>query len=313
MNIEAIQERNYAVAMPEYDYAFWNAVRGKKHNASELAKGVSNDSSSYLPLRANSQMTAALQRESVFRTISTVKYMRSAGGVVFAKSCQEECVWTPENGFFNFSNGDGDYTEYSVKEHKLGTLIKYDENYLADVGIDIERQLIDTLAKCFAAKEDASFVNGKGDIEPTGLLHGTRGAQTGHTTSAITYEDIAKLFFSVKPEYRKHGAWMMNDETAYYLRTLKDEGGNYIWNHTNDTILGKPVHICNDMPRIGIGNKPIAFGDFSYYWIIIRDDVTVKVLKEIYAHIRQVGYIAREYLDAKLIRPEAIKVIQMTE
>ena len=105
----------------------------------------------------------------------------------------------------------------------------------------------------------------------------------------------------------------MNDETAYYLRTLKDEGGNYIWNHTNDTILGKPVHICNDMPSIGAGDKPIAFGDFSYYWIIIRDDVSVKVLNELYHDDGQIGYIAREYLDAKLIRSEAIKVVQVTD
>jgi HK97 family phage major capsid protein len=122
---------------------------------------------------------------------------------------------------------------------------------------------------------------------------------------------VVKLYFSVKPEYRKRGVWMMNDETAHYLRTLKDEGGNYIWNHTNDTILGKRVYICNDMPSIGAGNKPIAFGDFSYYWIIIRDEVSVKVLKELYYDDMQIGYIAREYLDAKLIRPEAIKVIQM--
>jgi HK97 family phage major capsid protein len=65
------------------------------------------------------------------------------------------------------------------------------------------------------------------------------------------------------------------------------------------------------MPSIGPGNKPIAFGDFSYYWIIIRDEVSVKVLKELYYDDMQIGYIAREYLDAKLIRPEAIKVIQM--
>ena len=39
----------------------------------------------------------------------------------------------------------------------------------------------------------------------------------------------------------------------------------------------------------------------------------VKVLNELYHDDGQIGYIAREYLDAKLIRPEAIKVIQMTE
>ena len=39
MTIDTIKERDYAVTMPEYDYAFWNAVKRKPHNAKELQKG----------------------------------------------------------------------------------------------------------------------------------------------------------------------------------------------------------------------------------------------------------------------------------
>ena len=311
MTIDTINERDYAVAMPEYDYAFWNAVKRKPHNAKELEKGGSNEAGTYLPLQANSKMTAALKRESVFRSLATIAYMREPSGIVLAKNCDAESCWVPEHGMYTFSENPGEFTEYNIKAHKLGTLLKYDEAFMVDVGLNMENHLIDNIAKSFGAMEDAAYVNGKGDIQPTGILHNTRGAQVGTTTATLTYEDVVKLYFSVKPEYRKRGVWMMNDETAYYLRTLKDEGGNYIWNHANDTILGKRVYICNDMPSIGAGNKPIAFGDFSYYWIIIRDEVSVKVLKELYYDDMQIGYIAREYLDAKLIRPEAIKVIQM--
>ena len=311
MTIDAIKERDYAVAMPEYDYAFWNAVNGKPHNAKELGKGASNEAGRYLPLQANSKMTAALKRESVFRSLATIAYMREPGGIVLARNYATESCWVPEHGLYTFSQDKDEFAEYNIKAHKLGTILKYDDSFLVDVGLNMENHLIDSIAKSFGAMEDAAYVNGKGDIQPTGILHNTRGAQVGTTTAALTYEDVVKLYFSVKPEYRKRGVWMMNDETAYYLRTIKDEGGNYIWNHANDTILGKRVYICNDMPSIGPGNKPIAFGDFSYYWIIIRDEVTVKVLNELYYDDGQIGYIAREYLDGKLIRPEAIKVIQM--
>lgn len=117
------------------------------------------------------------------------------------------------------------------------------------------------------------------------------------------------LYFSAKPEYRTHGTWLMNDETAKILRTLKDNDGNYLWNHNNDTIMGRPVNICNTMPSTG---KVIAFGDFSYYWIINRMPISVRALVEIYIMNHQVGYLAHEYLDAKLIRPEAIKVLQLS-
>ena len=104
----------------------------------------------------------------------------------------------------------------------------------------------------------------------------------------------------------------MNDETALALRTLKDEGGNYIWNHANDTILGKKVCISEFMPSVESGSKPIVFGDFSYYWIVGRRPVSVRTLVEKFAMVDCIGYLAYEFLDGKLVRPEAIKVMEMT-
>ena len=113
----------------------------------------------------------------------------------------------------------------------------------------------------------------------------------------------------MKPEYRKNAVWMMNDTTALVLRKLKDADGNYLWNQANDTILGKTVVISNDMPDADSGKKPILFGDLSYYWIIDRSPVSMKVLQELFAAKNQVGYLCNEYLDARLIRSEAVKVI----
>ena len=72
----------------------------------------------------------------------------------------------------------------------------------------------------------------------------------------------------------------MNDETAMALRKLKDSAGNYLWRDSDDTILGKKVIISEFMPNAEDGNKPIAFGDFSYYWIADRQGRTFKRLNE---------------------------------
>lgn len=121
------------------------------------------------------------------------------------------------------------------------------------------------------------------------------------------------LYFSVEKEYRKNGVWMMSESTALTLRTLKDADGNYLWNHANDTILGKQVTISEYMPDAAEGAKPIAFGDFSYYWIIDRKPVSVRALIERFAVLGQVGYLAFKFLDGKLIRRDAVKVIRMKE
>lgn len=123
--------------------------------------------------------------------------------------------------------------------------------------------------------------------------------------------EIIKLYLSVDKKYRKHGTWLMNDETALALRTLKDSAGNYLWKESDETIFSKPVQIVDSMPSIGKGQKVIAFGDFSNYWLVQRFPLTIRTLKEKFAMRGQVGYLGCEYLDGKLIRKDAVKVLQM--
>ena len=63
------------------------------------------------------------------------------------------------------------------------------------------------------------------------------------------------------------------------------------------------------MPDASLNEKPIAFGDFSYYWIVQRMPLTVRVMTEKYMLYQQIGYLGYEHLDAKLIRSEAVKVV----
>ena len=149
------------------------------------------------------------------------------------------------------------------------------------------------------------FLYRNGADMPTGIL---ATADTGVTASGeISFDDVLALYFSVAKQYRTDGAWLMNDETALKLKTLKDENGQYLWNQNNDTILGKPVHISEFMPSEG---KPIAFGDFSYCYIVDRLPLTVRTLHEKFGLQQKVGYLDVKYLDGLLIRPEAVKVLE---
>ena len=106
---------------------------------------------------------------------------------------------------------------------------------------------------------------------------------------------------------------LMNDETAFNLRTLKDTNRNYLWNNSDNTILGKPVQYSSYMPNAENGKLPVAFDDFSYYWIINRQPLTIRMLKEKYSLNGQIGLLAYERLDVKLILSEAIKLLKMAQ
>ena len=66
-------------------------------------------------------------------------------------------------------------------------------------------------------------------------------------------DEIIRLYLSVDKKYRKHGTWLMNDETVLALRILKDSAGNYLWKESDETIFSKPVQIVDSMPSIGKG------------------------------------------------------------
>lgn len=97
---------------------------------------------------------------------------------------------------------------------------------------------------------------------------------------------------------------------AFYLTKKIVRGSDPNVSHT---ILGKQVIISEYMPDVETGTKPIAFGDFSYYWIVGRKPVTVRTLLEKFVLYDQIGYLTFEFLDGKLVRNEAIKVIQMAD
>ena len=304
-------EKFYLTGAPEYDRHFWNAMRGGEKTAAALEAGRSSVTGSYaLPNAANNKYMSALASESLFRQIGTPIMAYDSGYRIFVHDCDNLAQWVPEGGEIPIFDGMNDFTRYSVDSWKLGVLIKLDEDFVRDATFNVEDYLTKRLAKNFGRAEDAAFISGTGVQMPTGILNATGGAEVG-CTGSITYDDIIRLYFSVKPEYRKNGIWLMNDETALALRTLKDSAGNYLWRDSDDTVLGKPVVINNAMPSAAAGAKPIVFGDFSYYWVIVRSAVSVLPIVETFTLNQQIGYLAFEFLDGKLIRPEDVKVLQI--
>jgi len=108
----------------------------------------------------------------------------------------------------------------------------------------------------------------------------------------------------------------MNDATVKAIRKLKDSTGQFLWQPsikegTPDTILNRPVKTSCYMPLLAAGSKTIAFGDYSYFWIADRQGRSFKRLNELFAQTGQVGFLASQRVDGKLILAEAVKVLTM--
>ena len=73
------------------------------------------------------------------------------------------------------------------------------------------------------------------------------------------------------------------------------------------------TNILSELRRPKPEAKVLAFGDYSFYWIADRQARMFQRLNELYATTGQVGYLATQRVDGKLILPEAVQVLQMGE
>ena len=295
----------------DYDRIFWNHMRGYTVDYDKLKNSKSlNADWLNMPSETNGKYEKALMRESAARQLCSLFSRYGGTSKILAAESDDLAEFVPEFGGIEVREVLNDFQKLPVERYKLAIMLRLPTEFVTDAVFDLEGYLIRRLAKCFGRAEDKAFITGTGVGEPTGLLHDTDGAETG-TSAALSYDSVIDLYFSVKPEYRKNGVWLMNDETAHALKKLKDDSGNYLWRGSDDTIMGKPVVISEYMPNAESGAKPLLFGDFSYYWLVKRSPVTVKVIKELFALNGQTAYLAFEFLDGKLIRRDAVKALQI--
>lgn len=280
-----------------YNQAFWSKMRGTLVNHDDLKEGQI-DGGYQLPNDSLDKFYKALERDNLFRRLATVLRLTNLEGTVHATTSTGSAGVVEEG---NLIPEDGDkFTQFPVRSYKIASIAKLKESFVSDNDFNLEKYLTTDFARRFGRAEENLFINGHGVTNQTGILSVSESVNAKETNT-LSYDEIVELYFSIEAEYRKDAVFIMNDETAFYLRTLKDDDGNYLWNPNKDTIFGKEVLISPYMPNIESGKKPIIFGDLSFYWVIERKPLAIQVLSELYKNQGQVGFIGYERVDGKLI------------
>ena len=306
-------------ASDEYRSNFWNAMRSKTpmpQVVDALRIGSDTEGGYLVPDEYERTLVEALQEENIFRSLAHIIRTASGERKIPVVSSKGTASWIEEGGAFPESNDT--FGQVTIGAYKLGTTIKISEELLNDSVFDLESYIAREFARRIGAKEEEAFFTGDGSGKPLGVLADTGGAEvevTAASATAITADELLDLYYSLFSPYRKKAVWVVNDSTIKAIRKLKDNNGQYLWQpgliaNAPDTILGRPVKTSAFMPSIAAGAKSIIFGDFNYYWIADRQGRTFKRLNELYATTGQVGFLASQRVDGKLILPEALKVLK---
>ncbi len=305
-------------ASDEYKKNFWNAMRSKApvpNVTNALQIGTDTEGGYLVPDEFENTLVEALEEENIFRQMAKIIQTSSGDRKIPVVATKGTASWMDEEGAYPES--DDSFGQVSIGAYKLGTMIKVSEELLNDSVFDLQSYITREFARRIGSREEEAFFTGNGTGKPLGILAATGGAETGITAAsatAVTADELIDLYYSLRSPYRRNAVWTLNDSTVKAIRKLKDGNGQYLWQPgitagAPDMILGRPVRTSTYMPEIAAGAKTIAFGDFSYYWIADRQGRSFKRLNELFAATGQVGFLASQRVDGKLVLPEAVKVL----
>ena len=297
-----------------YKKAFWDSIRHKNFIDVQNALNVGTDADGgYLvPDEFEHQLIDKLQEENFFRSLATIIHTSSDRKIPIVTG-HGEAAWMEENGLYPDSQDT--FGQQSIGAYKLGTAIRVSEELLNDNAFDLESYISSEFARRIGTKEEEAFLVGDGKSKPTGVFPSAELGVTANSAS-ITFDDVIDLYHSLRIPYRRKAVWLLNDSTIKALRKVKDNNGNYIWQPsvtagTPDTIQNRPCYSTSFAPELAAGNRPVLFGDFSYYWIADRESRSFKRLNELYAANGQIGFLASQRVDGMLMLPEAVKALDV--
>lgn len=303
----------------DYIKNFWRVMRSKSvpHEVmNALQVGTETEGGYLVPDEYERTLVQALEEQNIFRQLAHVIHTSSGDRKIPVVASKGTAQWIDEEA--QYPESDDSFGQVSIGAYKLATMIKISEELLNDSVFDMPSYIATEFARRIGAAEEEAFFTGNGTGRPLGILAETGGAQvsvTGAKADAVTFDEVMDLFYSLRSPYRRNAVFIMNDATVKALRKLKNGNGDYIWQPsvtaaTPDTILNRPVYTSGFMPTLATGNKTILFGDLGYYWVADREGRSFKRLNELYAPTGQVGFLASQRVDGKLILPEAVKVLK---
>ena len=300
-------------ASDEYRADFHNVLRGKPLIHNVMKEGADADGGYLVPTEFESQIVAGLEESNVVRSIAKV-ITTSAERKIPLASTHSVAQWTLENGAYTESNPT--FGQITVDAYKLTDLVKVSTELLQDAMFDLETYIAGEFARAFGIAEEQAFCVGNGTGQPTGIFT-ANGGHVGVTAGAsVTVDNLIDLTYALTAPYRRNAKFLMKDGTISALRKLKDANGAYLWQPSvqagqPDRLLGYPIYTSPYVPDVAASALPIAFGDFSNYWICDRLGRTVQRLNELYSTNGQVGFICTQRVDGKVILAEGIQLLQM--
>lgn len=242
-----------------------------------------------------------------------------AGAQVLATNSGENLPWPTANDTGNAGRiitegGTTNVVDPAFGQVTLGSyiytsdVIKLSLQLVQDTAVDLMAFINEVAAERVGRIQNAHFTNGTGTGQPKGVVTAATLGKTAASATAITFDELVDLKFSVDRAYREapNAAFMVGDATLGYITKMKDgENRPLLLPSTRegevDRILNKPVYTNTDMAAIATGAKTVLFGDFSKYKVRnVSGDFLARIEQPYIANF-EVAFIYFRRTDANLV------------
>lgn len=287
-------ERQNVVVRPQdteqYRQAFNRFLRGEVNPEIRATLTLSGDGGYLVPTLIYQNVIDQLNQENVMRQLGTTTTTDSTTKIPVV-STQATATIVGEG--VEATQGEPDLVQKTLGAFKFQGYIQLSEEMVQDTGFPVESMVRNWIVGAIARHEEQKFQTGGGTTEPEGVVAAVSTGKTLASNAAVTGDEILDLYFSVLPQYRRRGTWIMSDSLFKLIRKLKisaaGQAGEYqllyepgLRAGEGDLLLGKPLHISPYMDAMGANaKKPAIFGDLSFLLIGTRGGASFQVYPQL--------------------------------
>jgi len=187
-------------------------------------------------------------------------------------------------------------SELQVRLHKLTCLVPLTEEQLQDA-FAMASYVQNRAPEIMAFRLNDAIINGTGVGQPLGILQSAGtvsvAAESGQVADTITFQNLQKLYFRVRPEGRANAVWLMHPDVQEQLpfMAFPTSGGTVATpvylpstgaaSAPHGTLFGRPIIVTEACKVLGDAGD-VVFGDLKNYLTAtkvggIRSDTSIHI------------------------------------
>lgn len=282
-----------------------------------LSEGTGADGGFVVPEEFANVIVEDIRDMNIMRQLASIMTTTTDTVHIPSLISRPKAAWRAEKATKNTSTAT--FTENVLTPYSLASIVPLTNELVADASMGVGGSIVNYIAGLMAVSlneaEESAFWVGNGTGKPSGVDGGAftlRTVDAGAGASDSKRADTIIQGYSTTPQgYRSKGVWVGNMGTWSEVARLKDSQNRYLLTDlagANTQLLkGRPVYESNYL-----AGGTLLFGDFSFYQIVDREGITVRVSDEATvagssAFEKNLTYVRVEKrVDAELLLPAAV-------